>query len=211
MPAMLEAAVGSGARVLVVCLLLTSALEKLRSGAEFRQAIRTLGVRPVGLWWLVLCGAELATAALMVAAVPSWLPAVAVLGLGTVFALAGVRAIRMRADVACACFGRLAERSRLGRRQILALPLWAALAGAVLLWTPGTADQRSAVILSGVLVILVVTGARLARAASRARADRTALAPRPTADREAGSLPRINLPPTEHHRLGPVAAQEVTR
>jgi hypothetical protein len=196
-----SAILGVLARVAVIGLLSTSALEKLRSGEGFRTVLRTLGARRTTALWLAVCLAELAGSGLMVAALPRWLAGGAVLGIGTVFAAAGAYAIRIGANVACACFGQLGRQHRLGWRQIQALPLWGLLAIGVVIWQPSTTEQRISLVYAAIVGVLVIYGYLLARAVARARADRMALlAPRAVNPSTSG-LVRFNVPPTEVRAL----------
>lgn len=203
---MIAVAAGGAARVLVVGLLLVSGLEKLRSGQDFREVVRALGFRPATLWWLLLCGAEFSTAALMVIPLPSWWASAAVASLGLVFALAGGQAIRRGVDVKCACFGDVGGAARLGRRQIFALPAWLALAAAALLWAPTTVEHRTSVLLAAILAVTAGYAGAVHRATMRARADRTAMTISSSDRRADRASMTIDVPLTEIQRLGPIAA-----
>jgi methylamine utilization protein MauE len=194
--------------MLIFGILLVSALEKLRSGKGFREVIRALGFKSATPLWLVLCSAELGTAALQILPVSRGLSSGAVAGLGLVFAYAGARAIRRGADVRCACYGDLAGTARLGRQQILALPVWLALAAVALLWAPATAQQRSTVALLAIVAVSTGYAIALRRATLKARADRTAL----VSDRSTRGLEisatTVDIAVTNIQRLGPVASKE---
>lgn len=205
----MEMIIGAAARVLVICLLTTSALEKLRSGAGIRSVLRTLGARPVMLWWLALCFGELLGSSFMIASIPRWLSSATVLGIGVVFALAGAHAVRIRANVECACFGQLGTRRQLGWRQIRALPLWLVLAAGVYLWEPVTISQRIVLIYFSIVAILVLYMYLLVRAIVRARADRMALVAPRAVDASSSSLLRFSVPPTDIRALGRAAKEVV--
>ncbi|TDC00066.1 hypothetical protein E1091_05610 [Micromonospora fluostatini] len=160
-------------RVVAVVVFAISALGKLRAPEVFQGVLADLGLARVRLWWLLIVGAELLTAALMVSPAPSWLSAAAVLTLAAVFAAAGVRAMRLPRPVVCACFGDIGRRP-LGRPQLLALPLWTGLAAGVLSWQPASVDERTAVLGTAILIALAVQATPLVLSLRRARADRLA-------------------------------------
>jgi uncharacterized membrane protein YphA (DoxX/SURF4 family) len=199
---------GAAARVLIFGVLLVSGLEKLRAGSGFREVVRALGFEAVTFWWLAVCGAELGTAALQVLPVPRGLSSAAVACLGLIFAYAGARAIRRGADVRCACYGDLGGTARLGRRQILAVPAWLALAAGALLWAPVTAQQRSTVILLALLAVSAGYAVMLRRATLGARANRTALATHRSSHRADSPATTISIAASDIQRLGSVAAKK---
>lgn len=193
---------GAAARVLVVCLLSTSALEKLRSGAGFRSVLHALGLRPVRPWWLAVCFSELLVSAFMIAPVPRQLAGLSVLGIGVVFAAAGAYALRIRANVHCACFGQLGKDDQLGWRQIKAVPLWGVLAVGVNLWAPATPDERVAVVYLAIVAVLGFYMYLLRQAVVRARADRRALMTPRRVSAADSKLIRFTVPPTTLEAMG---------
>ena len=205
---MIVVVAGAAARVLIFGILMVSGLEKLRSGSGFREVVRTLGFRSATFWWLALCGAELGAAALQVLPVPPGLSSAAVAGLGLIFAYAGARAIRRGADVRCACYGDLSGTARLGRRQILAVPLWLGLAAATWLWAPTTAEHRSAVILLAILAVSAGYAVALRRATIGAREDRTALVRDRSDHRPDLPATTIDIAVSDIQRLGPVGTKK---
>jgi hypothetical protein len=194
--------VGAAARVLVVCLLSTSALEKLRSGDGFRSVLLTLGLRPVRPWWLAVCLGELLVSGFMIAPVPRRLASLSVLGIGLLFAAAGAYALRIKANVECACFGQLGNQHQLGWRQILAVPLWGFLAVGVNLWEPTAPADRISVLYLAILAVLGFYAYLLRRAVVRARADRRALMTPRGVSAASSRLIRLSVPATTLQALG---------
>lgn len=160
------------ARVVVAAVLIASALEKLRVRRAFLRALYDLGLTRVREWWLTVCALEVA-AALAALAGPSWLAAPMVASLALLFAVAGLRAIRSGRMIECACFGTMTS-GRLGRAQLLALPLWAVLAAGTAGWQPTTVNERSTLVAGAILLILAPRGWLLLRSTTRARRDRIA-------------------------------------
>lgn len=163
--------VGGGA------LLLLAALEKLRAPAAFRGTLAALGVpvrvRPALSVGVPLAELGTATALLLLPATP-WPPA-AVLVLALGFAAAGALALRVDGDVACSCLGPTGG-GVLGRRQLLALPIWVLAVAAVRLDPPRWTATTGAAVLAGLcLAYGAWRGREVAVARSGARADRRAV------------------------------------
>lgn len=112
--------------------LFVAASSKLAAPLQIRETLSALGVPAAGRAAIAVSAVELATAAALVLEPESPATMAITLGLGVVFAAAGLFAIVRRLSVHCACFGP-ALAGRLGVRQLLLLPIWigVAFAGAL--------------------------------------------------------------------------------
>jgi uncharacterized membrane protein YphA (DoxX/SURF4 family) len=159
-------------RGLVAAILLTSGLAKLRSPHAFTATLQALGLPAPRLWWAIICTAEVGAAIAAVAG-PSWLAAPLVAVLAIAFAGAGLKAMASGQSISCACFGGQ-KPSRLGHRQVAALPLWALAVAAVGMWQPSHLDHIWQVATLAIVVVLAPQLVMLRRAAASARRDRIA-------------------------------------
>jgi hypothetical protein len=159
-------------------LLLLAGVEKLRAPRAFGDTLAALGVprttRPA--LGVGVPAAEIGTAtALLLAPSARW-PSAAVLLLAAGFAVAGMLALRVPGGVACSCLGGTGD-GRLGRRQVLALPLWVAAVVVVGLDPPRWSPSSGAAVLAGLGLAYGALRARETVGAwLAARADRRALA-----------------------------------
>lgn len=172
------AVAGSVVRVVLAAVLLGSAAAKVPATAEFASTIRRLGFASpaAGLLAPSVIVAELVAAlGLLLSAESSW-PLALVISLALAFAAAGLRALTLSEPVACTCFGGFGRSSRLGPRQVLALPVWLTLAALARFhrppWSPEVSLQISA------WLALVIAGCYLSgakRVWPRIRGDRIAI------------------------------------
>lgn len=155
--------------------LLGAGLRKGVAPAHAASVLRRLGlpraaaVRAVRL----LAAAELAVGlGLVVRPGAAWVAA-GVAGLGGVFALAGLVALRRAGSIPCACFGGSGG-GRLGRAQILALPLWLGTAAALWIGSPPPRSARGAAgsLATVGIVLASVRAFALTRSWRAAREDR---------------------------------------
>jgi hypothetical protein len=196
----MDVVLGTAARILVLAVLATGGLEKFRAHRAFATAVGQLGFRPARAWAVAVCAGELAVAALMIVPVPAWASAAAVAGVGTVFAAAGVRAVRLRARIRCTCFGRLGRGRDLGWRQVAAWPAWLVAAAVVAWWEPAGAVERMTVVTGAVAAVTVAYSWLVVRVTGRARADRVALIVREPPEIP-GGVRRIAVPAVERQLL----------
>lgn len=203
----MEIVIGAAARAFVLAVLAISGLEKARAPQRFRTVITQLGLRPASGLAATVCAGELVVAALMVVAVPGWLSAAAVAALGTVFAAVGVRTMRQRARIRCACFGALGRERDLGWRQLALWPAWLVTAAGVALWIPVAAVERMTVVTVAVVAMTAVYTSLVVRAMTRARADRTALIVRKPPEIP-GGVRRIAVLATERQLLTAARVKE---
>ena len=153
--------------ILAAIMLLVAAASKLRPDPPVTAAIRALGLDNPGFpaaRIAHLVGLTELTAFLGVTLVRSWTSVAFIAVLGVAFAGAGGYALWQGLDVACGCFElgpahhvpRQDAGSRLGMRQVLALPAWLAVA-VVPLAVPGYAEQQYPVRLLGAYAAVGVT------------------------------------------------------
>ncbi|MEV6930716.1 MauE/DoxX family redox-associated membrane protein [Dactylosporangium sp. NPDC051485] len=121
----------------VAAVFVVGGVEKLRVRSAFARTLSELGLPAplVPVLSLLVPIAELATSAgLMLAPAAAW-PAAGVAALGAAFALAGLLGLRARQPVACSCLGAATD-AYLGRRQLVLLPGWLAVAAVLRLAPP---------------------------------------------------------------------------
>lgn len=158
----------------MAAVLLWAGLAKARNASAFADVLRELGMPRRGAPILAssVIVIELGVALDLIFRPRSTATLAALVGLAAAFALAGLLALRRQGEIHCGCFGPYGS-GHLGRRQILAFPLW--LAGAGLLWQNAAAPIDLAGAPSFALVTLsmaTLRGASTVRAAYAARADR---------------------------------------
>jgi len=125
---------GAAVRFAAALFLLYVAAQKLVAPRPFRQTLTQLRVPAVAAVAALVPLAEIAAAVGLVAAPRSAVSALLVGGLGVAFAGAALEAMRRGERIRCACYGRSGD-AALGPRQLVALPVWLAVA-AVAWFTP---------------------------------------------------------------------------
>lgn len=153
--------IGTLVGVAAASVLLFAGAWKLAAPEEMRSTLRALRFPSASIATFVLGLLELGSAAALVV-FPDIGPAVlAVIALGFGFAAAGVFTIVRRIGVKCACFGPILA-GQLGIRQILALPVWLAVAVLVTVDpSPFARDERARLFLAVILLLGVVAVFRL--------------------------------------------------
>lgn len=175
---MLLTILGSISALAMALVLAFSAAQKAVVGQTVRPVLQELGfprsVSKTLSYLLVLL--EVATVVSLVA-LPRWLPTyMLVLMLAGSFSIAGLLALTSKRDIRCGCFG-ISSRSKLGWKQVLALPLWV-LAG----WFGYTSawqlePEVSLAMLSAIILIVgIARCARIERLRRQLRWDRFATA-----------------------------------
>ncbi len=118
---------------------------------------------------------EVAVALGLLVAPDSTPPRWGVGALGFAFALGGSVALKKGLHVHCSCFGPLGL-TRLGMRQLLALPVWLAVVALISMPMPSTAPSARATLFATAVLSLCLLRARTVNSArSIARSDRRAL------------------------------------
>jgi hypothetical protein len=149
----------------VALLLLWAALSKTFTGpGPMRSTLSTLGfpgATSAGLAYIL--PATEVIAAFVVVAAPGLAASVTTSALGVMFAAAGGIALLRGVTVKCACFG--SSQAHLGRRQLVALPLWL-LAAATMASNELKLHVRASL---GTAVIVLLATAVLARLSLTAR------------------------------------------
>lgn len=166
---------GTIAIFVIAPVLLWAGLEKVRNTKPIAATVRGLGAPP-GLSLPIaalVAGVEILLAVLVVFRPDHILTQAGVVALAVLFAIAGVIAISSGKSISCSCFG-VGGSGRLGRSQLLALPLW--IAGAGLLRYGGAEApplETAASYFAGIsLAIAGIQGIRLIRSQVEARKDR---------------------------------------
>lgn len=167
----------SGTAQAVLCgVFLVAGVSKLRAVSDLRLTLARLGVGRTSFFAAALIVSELGTVAgLAVRPAAAW-PRFMVAVLALAFTAAGVRALRSKREVTCACFGTL-RGGALGWRQIGLLPLWLSLA-AIAQWHPPSWAPETG-LLGLASLMLVMAGREILHAAPtfvRLRGDRVAVA-----------------------------------
>ncbi|MFC6555185.1 MauE/DoxX family redox-associated membrane protein [Nonomuraea cavernae] len=142
-------------------ILLWAGLEKLRERGQFMGTLAQLGFagRAGSLLAVAVPVAEIVTGAGLVLVPSATWPVASVAGLGVLFAVAGLLALRTGRNITCSCLG--AGGSMLGRRQIGLLPAWLGVAAALYLLAP---DWPAAQGIQSTPVAIVVEEGRFTRA-----------------------------------------------
>lgn len=156
--------------------LLWAGLEKARDLASVASAIAQLGMRasragPVAAF---LAAGEIGLALGLIFGPGSAVTLAGVLGLASVFAIAGATALLRGRRIRCSCFGPYGT-GTLGMSQVAAFPLW--LGGVALLWLEARGESPDAMWAASLLAAVALTMAALRavsalKAARRARGDR---------------------------------------
>ncbi|MEU6035899.1 MauE/DoxX family redox-associated membrane protein [Actinomadura sp. NPDC047616] len=169
---------GSTAQVCLAAVLTYSSLAKISGLGAFREVLLRLGAgglaRPLAV---AVITAELCAGVMLLAVPEAWWPRALVVLLALGFAGAGVRALALREQVHCNCFGTGGGSAPLGRRQLALLPAWLAAAGLAQAGAPGWDAERGLAVLA--VLLIACTGLRLVpavRALRTLRAERAAFA-----------------------------------
>jgi hypothetical protein len=159
---------GAATRYAAALVLLYAAAQKLAGPRSFRQTLTALRVPRVAVLAVLVPLVEIAATVCLVVLPDSIVTAVLVAGLGAAFACAGFVALRRGEHIRCACYGRSSE-ADLGLRQLVALPVWFAVA-AICLYAPVLGSPGAAqVALVAVALAAAVTVRHLLPAAQRNR------------------------------------------
>ena len=153
-------------------ILLWAGLEKARALPSVASALAQLGVpqKRVSAAAVSLIAAELAVALGLIFRPGSAATLVGVLGLAVAFAGAGLIAMVRHRRIRCSCFGSSGG-AALGKRQLLALPLWIAGAAVLRLQPPPPWQGEVSLAVVG-LSLAALRGISTWRAALAARGDR---------------------------------------
>lgn len=166
---------GTIAIFVIAPVLLWAGLEKVRNTTPIAATVRGLGVpRQLSLPVAALvAGLEILLALLVVFRPDHILTQAGLVTLAVFFAIAGVIAIASGKSISCSCFG-VGGSGRLGRSQVLALPLWIAGAGFLRYGGAETPSlETSASYFAGIaLAIAGIQGIRVIRSQIEARKDR---------------------------------------
>ncbi|MFC5922889.1 MauE/DoxX family redox-associated membrane protein [Micromonospora vulcania] len=122
---MIDAAV----RIVAAAVLLYTAGQKLVAPTAFRRTLVALRMPRPRVLSVLVSGAELSTAVLLLTAPHSGVTASLVIALGASFAGAATIALARGESVRCACFGGGSE-AKLGWTQLALLPIWLTVAWA---------------------------------------------------------------------------------
>lgn len=147
--------------------LLYASAAKLASPRDFRRTLRQLNLPSVERVWFLVPLVEVGCGALLVFRPHLLATAVAVAVLGLAFASAGAYAHLRHLAIRCACFGQ-GSSGRLGRKQVLLLPVWWGLAALVWFGAPVypiDAPVVAAVVAAGALGVAFISFVPLAREA----------------------------------------------
>jgi hypothetical protein len=118
---------GAAVRYAAALFLLYVAAQKLAAPRPFRETLMQLRVPVVTTVAALVPLAEVAAAVCLVAAPRSVVSILLVGGLGIAFAGAALVAMRRGERIRCACYGRSGD-AHLGPRQLVAVPVWLAVA-----------------------------------------------------------------------------------
>ena len=152
--------------------LVAAGLEKARHLAAFASTLRELGFeRGARLAASAVIALEIAVAIAIIFQPRSMIAAGGVLALATLFAIAGVIAIRRGGRIGCGCFGPYAG-GTLGKTQLFAFPLWVAGAALLRLNEDAPLESRLAAFAAVGLTLAALRVASALRAALQARGDR---------------------------------------
>lgn len=141
--------------------LLVAAAAKVAAPGRVAATIAVVGLRPAASLARALVAVELAAATALAVHPAGLLTSILVGGLGTAFALTGLTAHRRGITVTCACFGGRSGHP-LGLRQVMAWPLWIAVAVLAPSSSLTGADGLLALALLGTAVAVVLAGPVLA-------------------------------------------------
>lgn len=133
-----------------------AAASKFTPSSGMDETFRALGIPP-GIRLARLLAVMEIGACLGVTLGRSWISSLLLTCLGVSFALAGFVALRRGLDVPCACFGAGSE-SRLGWNQLLALPVWIAIA-ALPLVSQGYFQRESSMRFATLIAALLLASA----------------------------------------------------
>lgn len=149
------APLGAAAQLAFGGTLLTAGLSKVTSEGRLREVLAALGspapAARAGAPAVVIAEMVVGTALLL--SPGAWWPRAAAAALAVGFAGAGAVAVSTDKKIACACFG-AGGHGMLGRRQIVALPVWLA-AALVAQWSPPSWTGAAG---GGVLVAVLLAG-----------------------------------------------------
>lgn len=166
----------------VATLLFSSGVSKLVAPRSIRRTVAALGVPPpVATRLALLLGAGEVVAAALVGAVRGLPAAMLVAVLGCAFAGAAAWSMATGRDVACNCLGRHGGDAPLGWRQLVALPLWLAVAAVMVhpLARAAVLEHRLVTTYLALLAAFAVTARHLVPAVLGLRAIRLAARPQP--------------------------------
>jgi hypothetical protein len=121
------ALLGAAVRYAAALFLLYAAAQKVVAPRSLRHTLTALRLPAAGVVAVVVPGLEITAAVGLVVAPHSVVVATLVAGLGLAFAGAGLVALRRGEPIRCACFGE-SDEATLGTRQLVALPVWLAVA-----------------------------------------------------------------------------------
>ena len=158
--------------VAMASVLLWAGVEKARRPGSIAATLQQLGLAERGARVVALClaAAEIGVALGLIFQPASPTTLAGVLALATAFAVAGLFALRRHETIGCACFG-LSGNGRLGKTQILALPVWGI--GVAVLWLSRPAPFPDPALAALVpLTIATLRGVDAVREAHAARGDR---------------------------------------
>ena|ERR1700681_1704044 len=136
--------------------LLLAGSAKLAEPSAIRGVISALGVPWPAAVAFCLAVAELATGLSLILLPGAWVTAGSVMALALIFTAAAAMALRHQLRVECACFGS-ALAMRLGWRQIMLVPVWAAVAVSVVTQPVAVPGQRLP--LAFVVIACIAVGA----------------------------------------------------
>lgn len=156
--------------------LLWSGLEKVRNSSALAETISELGIpsRISGTSARLVAVTELATVAAMVAGVPSVVPSLLFIVLGSGFAATAAWSLLTGRKVSCACFG--SSHGRLGWPQVAAYPMWLVTGWATVRLPGSTFRERIAALVCAMLVLTALRAIPAIRRAGELRTIRRALA-----------------------------------
>lgn len=163
--------VAAAATWTVVALLLTSSLHKLVNPKEIGAVItRLVPGLPANRHVLIgrLLGATEFSGALFIALAPSAVGGLLSATFGTVFASAGMLALRSGERLKCNCFGSSRSSGDLGWRQIMALPVWL-VAGAAVSFRDHSTSSALVTLAVGALAVTVLSEIPFVRESVRLR------------------------------------------
>jgi hypothetical protein len=151
------ALLGAAARFAAALLLVYAACGKLAAPRSFRltlTALRMPGPKVIGA---VVPVVELGAAVALCIAPNAAVTALLVAGVGTTFAAAGLLALVRGERIRCACYGQSGD-AQLGRPQLIAWPLWLAVAGSGL-FLPASGPTGAPLVAATLLAVAVAVAA----------------------------------------------------
>ncbi|HEX6686107.1 MAG TPA: MauE/DoxX family redox-associated membrane protein [Candidatus Limnocylindrales bacterium] len=164
------ALLGVTIRFAAAVLLLYAAARKFASPAPFRRTLDELRVPGARALGPAVASAEIVAAMGLVAAPRSAFTAILVVGLGFCFAGAALVALVRGQRIHCACYGGASKSgATLGIRQLVALPVWVAVAGIAMLAPDGGISGPRFIPALGAGLAVAVTGFALVPRALRNR------------------------------------------